>query len=379
MDQSGLKKALTLVAVLLATLAPACMWDYDTLSMEAKGLPDVVDAIVGRFPKNPPLYYQMRLDRVTKAINAGSTDLDLYDDAAVACERLGRDDGIAWLDKKRKILDSTDPGRKKKDDWYRYFANIGTLRIHRWMRAGASAKTISEADQAISEIEEALKINPDAHFGREWVQLGFMRAIRAHVAGDDDERKRVLNEMASGRDRDKVLEGLVGLITLGSAWNSPDVLMAITDPHLTTWDQSISFIAEQRVNEMLVSGAHYALGDDVAKATDWIPIDMMVGQSKESLLAEYHALRANAKEYQDHRTEFMMERLKAGRHPDTDPKFWDGYKETPRVNLRSFEPFIPVKWHEPEIVIPIVAVAILALFIVGVFKLGKLIKRRRAS
>ena len=35
--------------------------------------------------------------------------------------------------------------------------------------------------------------------------------------------------------------------------------------------------------------------------------------------------RRAADEWREHREAFMMERLLAGRHPDTDPAFWDGY------------------------------------------------------
>ena len=67
--------------------ASACMWDSDTLAMEAKGLPDAVRVISGRFERNPPLYYEMRLNRVTKELRTRPNDLDLYDDAGVSAAR----------------------------------------------------------------------------------------------------------------------------------------------------------------------------------------------------------------------------------------------------------------------------------------------------
>ena len=54
-----------LLFVSLAAASSACLWDYDTLSVDAKQVPGVVDAIVGRFERNPPLYYEMRLERVS--------------------------------------------------------------------------------------------------------------------------------------------------------------------------------------------------------------------------------------------------------------------------------------------------------------------------
>jgi hypothetical protein len=43
--------------------ACACLWDRDTLAMEAEGLPDIINTIAGRFERNPSLFYEMRLQR----------------------------------------------------------------------------------------------------------------------------------------------------------------------------------------------------------------------------------------------------------------------------------------------------------------------------
>ena len=42
----------------------ACLWDRDTPADEARGLPEVVAVLTGRFERNPPLFYEMRLGRV---------------------------------------------------------------------------------------------------------------------------------------------------------------------------------------------------------------------------------------------------------------------------------------------------------------------------
>ena len=50
----------------------ACLWDRDTPYHEAMEMPEVVAALTGRFPRNPPLYYRMRLDRVSAQLQARS-------------------------------------------------------------------------------------------------------------------------------------------------------------------------------------------------------------------------------------------------------------------------------------------------------------------
>jgi hypothetical protein len=54
-------------------------------------------------------------------------------------------------------------------------------------------------------------------------------------------------------------------------------------------------------------------------------------------------LRAEADLWQAARTAFMMKRLKEGRHPDTDPHFWDGYTERPAPTLPPIS--VPDAYH----------------------------------
>ena len=99
-----MRRALTALALLLGLplTAAACLWDRDTPIDEARGLPEVVAVLTGRFQRNPPLFYEMRLERVRDHLQSHPEDLAAYDDAGVACDRLGRgDEAISWMEKKR--------------------------------------------------------------------------------------------------------------------------------------------------------------------------------------------------------------------------------------------------------------------------------------
>jgi hypothetical protein len=106
--------------------ANACIWDSDTLAAEARGIPDVIAVIVGRFERQPAKYYEMRLARVTKLLEEDPQNLVAYDDAGAACDRLGRgDEAIAWMERKKAVLetmDETDP--IVIEHRYRYLANV---------------------------------------------------------------------------------------------------------------------------------------------------------------------------------------------------------------------------------------------------------------
>lgn len=103
-----------------------CLWDRDTLATEANAHPDLVRVITGRFERNPPRFYEMRLERVVREIADSPKDLGLYDDATVACDRLHRgDEAESWLVKKKVVLDALPESPEKGDHLYRYHANLG--------------------------------------------------------------------------------------------------------------------------------------------------------------------------------------------------------------------------------------------------------------
>ena len=155
-----------LLMALSAQQVSACLWDRDTLAFEGSQYGEILNVIAGRFPRNPDIFYEARLARVTREIADDPDNLGLYDDAGVACDRLHRPaEAIAWMEKKAAIL-ATDPD---PDHEYRYHANLGTFLIHRWLRAGAKADQ-PEGKQGAEHIRKAIGINPDAHFGREAIQ-----------------------------------------------------------------------------------------------------------------------------------------------------------------------------------------------------------------
>src|SRR5262249_9803609 len=134
-----------------------------------------------RFPRNPPLYYQMRLKRAAAQIVAHPDDFAAYDDAGASCDRLQDDNAaIAWMEKKRaRLAQRNASDAQAHEHWNRYHANVGTFWAHRWLRHGADRKRIREMKTARDHIAQAIAINPDAHFGRERYQLLAMEWIIA--------------------------------------------------------------------------------------------------------------------------------------------------------------------------------------------------------
>lgn len=154
--------------ILAAALVPvlACIWDSDTLDDEVLRLPEAGTLVVsGRWFRHGKAYYEKRVREIPPRLAAEPAHLDLYDDLAVAHDRLG--DFAAALEvmaRKARALEAVpDTGHR-----YRLLANRGTFLSH----AG-------RYDEAIADLEKALAMNPESHFGRERFQIDLVRYLRA--------------------------------------------------------------------------------------------------------------------------------------------------------------------------------------------------------
>lgn len=333
----------------------ACLWDRDTPAEEAKGMPEVVAVLTGRFERNPPLYYEMRLARVALHLQSHPDDLAAYDDAGVACDRLGLgDEAISWMDKKRVELDKLDASRPEvREHRYRYHANLGTFLVHRWASQGADRARIDEVEAACEEIARALEINPDAHFGREKYQLQAMKWIVSPPPADrsqylpnllDWSFHDMYGESTEPEEADEAVRGLAGLVVLGNAWMSVDVFHALNvalqrnslgfERGRDGGRNSLAYFAWLRCIELVDSGQNSYL-PDAPKGEKLKALLYRPDFTKADLLLDpaFRDLRAEADAWHAERVAFMSQRLDAGRHPDTDASFWEGYADRPAPKM----------------------------------------------
>ncbi len=339
--------ALFLLPLIFVSSANACMndRDSDSLALQAQNFPDTLRVITGRFERNPPLYYEMRIRRSLKALQKNPRSFGLYDDIGVAYDRLHRDDAaLQIMAKKRALLPRFDAKNAKlKEAWYRYYANAGTFHAHRFL--GAKSQNIQEMQTARNFIKRAIEIKPNAHFGREKYQLMAMEWILAL-----HERKGK-NVFSLGRwiaDRDKwedatlaikfpqrqqAVEGLNGLIVLGAAWESPDIFQALSDSLAYSDGVTLRYLALLRLREIFQNGK-----------TSLNPLSLTVGgieadlkypnltnidvndTNRKALDELFPKLRAEAESWNSKRQSYMLTRLQKGNHPDTDSKFWSDWK-----------------------------------------------------
>lgn len=375
---------LLICAILLgAFVVPtfACLWDYDSLRAEANGLPGVAEIITGRFERNPPLYYEMRLARSTQSIEQYPKHFDAYDDAGVACDRLGRsDDAIAWMARKDAAMTASgEEPAALADHRYRYLANLGTFHAHRWFNNGANRNDMADLERAVKLISAAISLNPDAHFGRERYQLLALKWIldppmrnvydgkldrlptffdvdEAYCKIVDEHGERVAQNLAHAGYTDAV-QGLTGLIALGNAWQSVDLFhtleAALTDRH----DASLARLAKLRYTELVHDGRnslHPAApqGDAVLETMFRYGYEP---EDQQDIDAYYKKARAAADAWQEHRTQFMLTKLEQGMHPDTHENFWAGYEELTAPSMPNG--VLGVSRTTAAALVPIVAIA----------------------
>lgn len=148
---SNLFKKLVLGALVLPSLALACINDVDSRYFETKNFPEIRDLIMGKFPTHGKDWYEWRIRDRTEKIKKDPTNLNLYDDLAIAYEKTGQSD---------KAIEVLEGQRSQNPHRYETLANLGTVYIH----AGQYQK-------GVDLLKEGMVINPDAHYGREKYQI----------------------------------------------------------------------------------------------------------------------------------------------------------------------------------------------------------------
>ena len=303
----------------------ACLWDRDTLSQESRAFPGLTSVITGRFERNPDILYLTRILRVTEEVKSNPDLLSLYDDIAVANDRVkNSDEAILWAEEKRKAMN------RLKDElsdvqWathnYRYHANLGTFQIHRWIRTGSFPSDPDDVYNARDNIRKAIQINPDAHFGRERYQLmaidWFARKMDQEKVGGSFIRKAEefdeAMEIQSGGNDDPV-RGLGGMIVLGDAWNSPLVFNVLAYELRLQRQGSLANLAYLRGAEL--EGIPF-------ETNNGLMLEDGILQQNE---AYFRKARIEADEWSGARSSYMESQIGKGIHPDTHAGFWEGFR-----------------------------------------------------
>jgi tetratricopeptide (TPR) repeat protein len=261
MSSRQLAFLLALGMVQLPAVALACLWDYDTLLEERTRFPDTIELITGKFLRHSQEFYRWRIQDRLQKIKGEPDNLAYYDDLAVAYEKIGnRQTAIETM----LVADRKQPGR------YETVANLGTFYIHS-----------GQLDPGLKYIDQALRINPNAHFGREKYQhylVEYILACRqkginglplqAHVGeGDADDGfpafliTRLGVKALSEPTRKEAIKGLLGMMRFGNH-ESPILLEVLAN--LLSQSQQQFRADAKRLSASAYLKASYSVPDQAA-------------------------------------------------------------------------------------------------------------------
>lgn len=318
----------------LALLIPAraCINDLDTYKEQLKGS-DPAAVLMGFFPRYPQEYYKARIKRLTSVAERGNLGIQDYDNLAAAYDRIGESGkAIVWMERKAKALSAlppdkqpdigpiVPPGKLTHRQYMEYtnHANLGTFIIHKWLQDGRPKARVADIQASLNHLKKAVEINPDAHAGREWAQIDIISWI-------DRETKSPTGQYPLfARPHSEVVEGLIGLIELGNAWNSLDVFQMIA--LLEAKRYPLGLIAEAKLEEFYGTDAktlfQMAAVQKLEKSAP--PAKDPPNFRRMDTMMEIYGEMASVEEAQKARSEFIVKQIAKGRRPDTHENFWAG-------------------------------------------------------
>ena len=331
--------------ILITSTSFACLWDRDTLWMEDQKFPEALELISGKFQRHSPVYYPWRGREVVKQLKEDPKNLALFDDLSVAHEKLGNHDKAIAVAKTALKL---DPER------YESHANIGTFYIHK-----------GEYKKGLKHLKKAIKINPNAHFGREKYQIFLVEYIVSKMDKDSkltyplsrksadpisseklDENfsdflaKKIKKEELSLKDRQEAVKGILGMMFFGNH-NSVILLEALGDlTHETLYREE--FHGGQQIGARAYLKASYLVEDkDMAaayrqKAKDCLRLQVInnISNSKNDSKLAYIEKRLKkeiAKGEDWYKLIEQKEKYWAEKGLDLDEKYQESYGNKPEL------------------------------------------------
>ncbi|MEI8281048.1 MAG: hypothetical protein WCG75_01460 [Armatimonadota bacterium] len=348
-----------LVAVGLVTSAMACYNDSDTSLTELRDNLDVMKAVSGRFTLYPDAYYEKRIEIQSAILKKDPNNLDAYDNISVAYDRIGKgDEALRLIREKRKHLANAPTLQL-----YSTEANEGTFLIVRWIR-GHKPGDLTDALESEKHIALALKINPNAHFGREFAQLACIHAM-IQCGKDVGWELKFADTLVTVADHDhldrhKLRYGIAGMMVLGAAWQMPSMIQAIAK--LVPEEEQVVALCASRLRNFKNLLHEEKRGKSVI---DSFPVPDHSGVQYADQHYIYQEIIRGAERFQVHRQEWIAQQLAQGKHTDNDPDFWKGFKDEGEIDPKDLT---RATWWTPyrrileDIVLPgLIIGAILAL------------------
>lgn len=225
--------------------AQACGWDWETYHAEAKSLPCVFDALLGYWPEHTDAYHRTRIEAADQALRWVPGWTEGLDAKGLSLMKLGRmKEAQAVMDQRLALAPDAYPGH----------ANLGTLFTF-----------TGDYDQALTHIDRAMAIEPQAHFGREKYHRALVVFLQ-RVAEDPQIATRenflgitLTDAQRSGGSRatfrrlgldDDAFDALVSMITVYGADEVAEIYLTLGEALAARGHRRLAYTAYRRAKEL---------------------------------------------------------------------------------------------------------------------------------
>jgi len=376
MNTSRATFVLVLATACIPSTAVACLWDYDTLLQERSRFPTALEIITGKFLRHSPEFYEWRIkDRLTK-LKADPDNFAYRDDLAVAYDKTGQHEKAIAV-----MLESA----ALKPNRYETEANLGTFYIH----AG-------QLDKSLPHIDNALRINPDAHFGRERYQRWLVEYVLECQEGKAEMplpllRKKnsqsldyhevgflpFLQKKTKDFNRQEAVTGILGMMRFAN-YESPLLLEALANVlSRPTFDESAD--AKRLAARAYLKASYVAANKDqqaayreLAKQTLQMQTQNPAIQGRltlETLEADFKRELAEADAWWGKVRADELAWIKQGRNPEE--AFVSKYYEQPAISTDAFD------YASSLVGSPLALVCVIGLALAGLILVLGLRRRQR--
>lgn len=223
----GLLATVVSLGLFVDAPARACGWDDEVYLAEEKTLPCMGPALYGNYVSHTPQYYEARLAAAKQVLRADPFNTWALDMGSIALLKLGK---LAEAEAMMNVRAKIEP------DAYATHANLGTLHTFD-----------GRFGEALTHIDQAMKIEPKAHFGREKYHRALVVYLRDLATDPSKASQNFLGVPVTDADRrggspqkfDAVMtaagygrdafDALIAMITVYGAADNPHVYATAGD------------------------------------------------------------------------------------------------------------------------------------------------------
>lgn len=201
----------------------ACINDSNSRLFEMQPFPNEQELISGSFHVHSKEFHEWRIkDRLTK-LKKDPNNPALLDDLSVSYEKTGQT---------QVAIDTLQSVLHKYPNRYETLANLGTFYIHH-----------QEYQKGLELLRKAIKINPEAHYGREIYQIKVVEYLLSlnkkppfvfPIQSKENFADFLLKGIAKDKQKDELIRGIVGVSGMLKFGNndSPILLEVLGDLYL---------------------------------------------------------------------------------------------------------------------------------------------------